>query len=287
MLSQKRLQFVAAIILAFAGACVSPTESPNEIDFFDPDETGTYEQPIPSGERSPEAYPWAGIDKNIVFHTLEESKATKAIWKPLQELGEKDKWLLPLEPKTWGWTVHLVTRLDQDTQAKSLNLIMLRHRGVFYGIGGPMLDSELHMFECTGEAKDAVYLLDDILVECKGSEGLDFRFPTDYRDQDWRPPEPLLAPKWHDWRTTIFAHAKDAWSEPDPGGYLPVDIFIYASRENVGVRSTRQLKVVSSSFDSVFFPVADNYLNCSSPSTEVPPEHCKNPLNRKGECEVK
>jgi hypothetical protein len=286
MFNQKQRQLIAAIILAFAGGCVSPTESPHEIDFFDPGETGTHGRPIPSGERSPEAYPWAGIDKNIVFHSLEESEATKAIWKPLYRRLEEE-WQVPLEQRTWAWSVHLVTRLNQDDQARPLNLIMLRHRGVFYGLGGPMLDSKLHMFECTGEAKDAVYLLDDIMVECKGGEGLVYYFPTVELEREWRPQEPRIAPRWYRWWGRLFAHGLEALTEQEPGAYLPVDIYIYASRENVGVRSTRQLKVACGFHTPFGFPEAAEYWHCSTPSTEVPPEHCKNPLNRKGECEVK
>ncbi len=100
----------------------------------------------PPVEQTGQAFPWADDELEIVFHTLEESDATRDEWEELYE--HVDGYPSRRVNDTWGWVVDASSLIECDNQTEHLSLEMLNHRGGFYGLGGGLLDPRLQRSTC-------------------------------------------------------------------------------------------------------------------------------------------
>ncbi|MFP4600872.1 MAG: hypothetical protein ACLFVJ_21660 [Persicimonas sp.] len=279
-----RICFMTALVLLLS--CGPSSDNRPEANLFDPRELGEYDGSIPSGERPAAHYPWADPDKPVYLHTLEESEATRDEWEPLYEQIEDFNGRA--NNSVWGWEIYVRLHHDWDEQLEEVTAAMLSQRGVFYGLDSPLNHSYLHIFECTGEASDAVYLVEDVLVECRGPKGMNLFVRTGPPPEDAERirQDPEVSSPWFEWWKEILAHAKSAWrnrQSPDKvNHYLQGTLYVYASQDQLGVRAKRRLEVTktvslslpSDSDDGIYW----------GPYTSIPPEFCTIDLNSRNVC---
>lgn len=123
-----------------------------------------------------------------------------------------------------------------------------------------------------------------MLVECRGSEGMNLYFRTiEPEDEDVRPENaPSVAPRWYEWWTRIYAHVEEAWEENDHDAYLRTPVYIYAAQERVGARAIRHIRIKKAAPASLDPDQRPN--SFSDPLLMVPQEFCATSIDQMGQC---
>lgn len=268
-------------------ACGQASEQRSEHGWFEPHESGN--NVLPSGVQPADRYVWASDFDNVHFHTLEDSEQTRDQWEPLYEQWKNE----PLQPE-WSsilptfdwWRIEFRTLLRSDTQTQDLNYQMLNSRGGYYGIKLPGEEETLHMFECTYDAYRAIYLVDDILVECADKEGMDLHFKTKPETRDERPEHaPKIGQPYYDWWAETFQAAERAWETQSPDDYRRSHIYIYVDSIKHGVRAERLLMIKRAREACAGCPPpSPSEYTYHGPLTGVPPEMCSSFAVRRDLC---
>lgn len=217
---------------------------------------------IPTGIHSSEAFDWADEPYNwddderpIYFHTAQESELTRPIWRPYfyrNESYPEDDQLRPNDKIAWRFRVR--ADVPYDRYFAKMNPNWQHRRGAFIGLGAPISDDYLHMFECDQSRPDGRhYRVRDFIVHCTGSRHLDVLIVADPSAQ----PPPTMAgddlaysaprqlpERWIIWflAARLGTHrANHPWNR-NYAGYKTISVFAYSAAQNFGLNSKRFLE---------------------------------------------
>ena len=273
MLQRITRPLLFALIASFVHACgmTSPREQPpEEVDFFQPREWGTWERTddgprVPSGLHPGADFEWTQDNRPVYFHTIEESERTRPEWEPFFRDAEG---LFDREKIALHFKIGTFYRHDVDAHIEALSEQFPGDRGGFWGFGPPLADARLHMFECPrGQVRH--YIVRDYVIECVGSGFVDVFVisdpdapnPPPYAPDDPRPgaPEGLPA-RWQDW----LLEAREA----DYPELKRLRVYAYESSEDLGISTERLIRVGAGSITD-WGP-----LRWSGEARLIPAEHC-------------
>lgn len=243
--------FAASIICACGQT--SSHDAPEEIDFFQPRELGTWEPTddgprVPTGEHPSEDFDWAPDGRPVYFHTVEESERTRSDWQQyMRDLRAADK--VALQFKVGTFYNH-----ERDANIERLPEQWPGERGGFWGFGPPFADEYLHMFECPG-ARVTLYIVRDYIVKCSGPSHVDVYVIADPDASEpprYSPTDPGrgapegLPERWLEW----FLEAREGYEASmsvrpiDWNRQERLELFAYAAATDVGISTERLVKVL-------------------------------------------
>jgi hypothetical protein len=280
------LSLLTALFLSACGQTASQKQQPNEIDFFEPPQWNRWVRidentRIPTGPHSADAFDWAPDDRPIFFHTAEESERRRDEWEPFFEggrygnLSDKIAWQFKIVARY----APVLPRRDFDRNFAQLPDGWWRNRGSFIGIGYPVSDTYLHMFECGGFDGEAVYIMDDLLVKCFNTITIEIFVIA---DPD-APPAPRMSPtdpgrgtperlpsRWVEWFLDIREGPETPNNPlpPEEPNLDRLDVYGYFASETIGVATERYVKPRYMRAGGV-----GNYIWSIWPH-KIPREHC-------------